>query len=166
MIFSLGIILMFLRLGINATSGFITHYASFMASRTYLVVENGSRDPAGSDRIAFIEARRVFEDFRVQQFGVRDLNVNQDFRVNDPEQVGRIRYEYVGVRLRHSSPLSLIPFLGQPIDLELVTESFLGREPSRGDCLARICRAMGDSRRSAVDCTNNVAHLTLFDNGC
>ena len=157
---------MFLRLGINATSGYITHYASYMASRAYLVIESGSRDPAGGDAVAFREARRVFEEFRVGRFGVRDLNIAQDFRVNSPEDVGQLKVEYVGVRLRHGSPLSLIPFLGPPIDLEMVTESFLGREPSRGDCLARICRAMQESRGGTLDCNNNITHITAFDNGC
>ena len=157
---------MFLRLGINATSGYITHYASFMASRAYLVIENGSRDAAGGDAVALREARRVFEEFQVRRFGVRDLNIAQDFGVNSPESVGNLKVEYVGVRLRHGSPLSLIPFLGPPIDLEMVTESFLGREPSRGDCLERICRAMQDSRGGALDCNGNITHVTTFDNGC
>jgi hypothetical protein len=166
MIFSLGIILMFVRLGINTTAGYLAHYATYMASRTYLVVENGARNPAGADNVAATEAKKVLESFKLRSFGITKLNVNQDLKINSPESVGTLKYEYVGIRLKHSAPLSLIPFLGPPVTLDLVTESFIGREPSRGDCLARICRAMQEARGTPLDCVSNSLHLTLFDNGC
>ena len=45
--------------------------------------------------------------------------------------------------------------------LTMVSESFLGREPSRQECIERIC-----STFSAIDGGSCSSHTTIYDNGC
>jgi hypothetical protein len=173
MVFSLGILLMFVRLGINTTAGFLAHYATYMASRTYLVVDQARNDNDGlndgSDDPAEREAIKVFKDFRLERYGIINLDTTKDIVFNKSSEVGSpIKYEYVGPKFTHTMPLSLIPIFGPPIELTLLTESFIGREPTRGECYKRICRAMEESRGQALGCSGGaqILHVTLFDNGC
>ena len=59
-IFSIGILILFISLGLNLTRGYIAHYATYMASRTYLTADNTSFTDTSSDSYAEQEAENVF----------------------------------------------------------------------------------------------------------
>ena len=46
-------------------------------------------------------------------------------------------------------------------ELELISESFLGREPTRGVCATRVCKAITGEEI----CTSSM-DITLYDDGC
>jgi len=149
--FSLGIVFLFFSIAFNATDGYIVHYATFMASRTYLVVDVNANRPNGSDAIALSEAQRVFAKYLNPAKG--------SFFVNNPDSV--VGFPYVGVGFDFKQKFSF-GLIGVKDAMNLKSESYLGREPTRAECAERICYAMlgvGGGCESLV-------HYTLYDNGC
>lgn len=154
-VFSFGFILLFYKISIDATNGFYIHYANYMASRTYLTVENNSANIAGSDNYAFSRARAVFDSYRPQVM-IRSFNGN--LSVNDPSSTPNKLY--VGTIVDYSVPFSFSELMGGREPVMYKSESFLGREPTRAECLARVCKAM---QSLGAQCNT---HITFFDNGC
>lgn len=162
MIFTLSLLFMFIFIGINFTSGYLAHYAAFAASRSYLVFESNSNEPGGGDSPAEVLARRVFSSFRIGDVGIK--NPNQfPLEFNLP---GVAKYEYVGVRYQFQVPITTLKLFGPTLSGTLMTESYLGREPTRATCFERVCRAMEEANGGAVSCRNPLAVYTLYDNGC
>jgi len=153
--FSIGFILLFYKISIDATSGFYIHYANYMASRTYLTVERNSANLNGSDGFAFQEAKKVFDSYKPE---VMISGFNGVLTANDPQSVSKKLY--VGTKVEYSVPFSFSEMIGGREPVNYISESFLGREPTRSECLARICKAMEDL---GVTCGT---HITFFDNGC
>lgn len=155
-IFSVGFLFLFISLGLNFTAGYMAHYATFMASRTYLTGGNDSKTATSSDVKAEEQARAVYDRLKVKIFGV-----NGSLVINEPPSGGGEKYEYVGAKLEFDRDLSMIGFGGGDQKLHLVSESYLGREPTRADCLSQICN-------NYQNCAENVGdvHITIEDNGC
>lgn len=161
-VFTLSILFMFVFLGINVTSGYLVHYSTFMASRTYLVAEANSNQAERSDALAEREAKKVFDSYQIGRLGVR--NPNQfPLSFNSP---GRAKYVYVGVRYQFEQLLNTLKVFGPSIKGTMISESYLGKEPSRITCFERICRAMEEANGSTVSCGQSLGQYTLFDNGC
>ncbi len=139
----------------DATSGFYIHYANFMASRAYLTVDTNSSTPNGGDNAALTQAKIVFNSYKP---GVMITGFNGVLTGNDPQSVSKKLY--VGTRVDYSLPFSFSEMIGGREPVKYVSESFLGREPTRAECLARVCSAMQDL---GVSCQT---HVTFFDNGC
>lgn len=156
-IFVFGFVFLFLKVSYNYTNGFLVHYANFMAARAYMVVDTNSNSPDGSDAAAAKRATEIFDnqfalDKFIPGFGRGKL------KINSPTYSGHKLY--IGAYVEYSEKFSSSPVLGGTSRLKLMSESFLGREPTRSECLARICQsvvALGS------DCT---AHVTIADNGC
>lgn len=166
--FSIGFLFLFLTLGLNFTTGYIVHYATFMASRTYLVKEVASQDPGSDDNYAMAESKKVFDSYNVKKFQ-KGLS-SSDLEFNKPGGSGK--YEFVGVSVNFKRELSKFSPLGGKQEIDLTSESFIGREPVRIDCLTRICEAMtggGDGPSlTPTGCTSGVQQMyfTTEDNGC
>ncbi|MFZ4713091.1 MAG: hypothetical protein ACOYL6_05250 [Bacteriovoracaceae bacterium] len=159
-IFSVGFLFLFISLGLNFTAGYMGHYATFMASRTYLTGGNDSISSATSDAIAKTRAIDVFNrNYAMKAFGV-DVTLSAA-NFNEPPSGPKEKYEYVGVKIEFQKNLSMVGFGGGDQKLNLVSESFLGREPTRADCVEQLCQVMGVCGEN----TDNV-HITLEDNGC
>ena len=75
--FVLATIFVFLKIAMNVTNGYLVHYATYMASRAYLVNDNGSNSPSGGDGPALSLAKSVFKEI------VPDLPGNGDFQIID-----------------------------------------------------------------------------------
>lgn len=159
-IFTIGVFIFFIRLALNMSAGFMAHYATFMASRSYLVMDNGSNRDFNSDTNALEEARRIFSSFRLGRFGISGASATLD--ANAPEYPAK-KYEYVGIRYSFRLPLTGYKIFGGNETLNLQSESFLGREPVRANCYERTCEAMKGINNAGGDCTD---HTTLYDNGC
>lgn len=153
---SIGLFVMYMKLALNLSAGFLVHYATFMASRTYLSADNNSNQPDATDRQARVLAEEVFNKFSVLSFGISQGP--DGFVVHDPES-GK-KPAFIGVKFNWISSLTAYKVLGGDVNLNMISESFLGREPVKSDCFQRICKAMEDI---GGNCTTQT---TLFDNGC
>lgn len=155
----IGFIFSFLKLAVVYTNGFLVHYAVFQASRAYMVVETGSNQPQGSDRAASDEAKKVFEKYPLSSL---ISNFDSDLVVSDPESNGsNERNLYIGLRLKFNQSIS-IPGSNTKIDIPFITESYLGKEPTRAECFESICNSFKDLP-GVGDCPG---HSTVADNGC
>ena len=152
--FSFGILAVFIQLAVNLTGGYLVHYATFMASRTYLVQEKGSQVSLDAYTYATDKARKVFESYQVKSFGISDSNAELGFT----RPGGQTDPFFTGVYYRYQQPLSLLSFLGGGVKAEMYSESFLGKEPSRGECWERT--------KAAIGVVNLSKFVTVFDNGC
>ena len=122
-----------------------------------MVLDRNSNNPEGSDGAALKKAQDVFAAHQVDVFF---NNFTGEVEANSTETLNTRRNNlYVGVFVNYSDSLGL-PNLGPAINMDLRSESFLGREPTRSECYDQICNAMlaigGDCR----------VHTTVFDNGC
>ena len=154
----LAIVLSFYKIAVNFTNGYLVQYATFMASRSYLVYDRNATmvkdDAPAADR-----AKQAFDRFSIPKL-IPGFNGVPSF--NDPEYQGN--KTYVGAVTTYSQSFSISNMFGGKNTLTLKSESFLGRGPSRAECGTRVCAAMMQVPGSAAaPCDNNA---TLFDNGC
>lgn len=153
--FSFGFILLFYKISIDATSGFYIHYANYMASRSYLTYEDNSNSPGTSDNGARRLALEVFESYRPN---VMVRSFNGSLTTNDPQSVGNKLY--VGTIVQYSVPFSFTELIGGKAPVNYYSESFLGREPTRVECVDRVCSSIEDLGGRCE------THVTFYDNGC
>ena len=155
--FSISIIFLLLRVALNYTEGYVIHYANFMASRAYLVYEDNSNVTEGGEVRAGNLAEQVFNRI----YPVFDGNFNVSYASVSSPHSNLFVGTYAEFQRRFSVPM----IIGTTREMNLVTESFLGRMPNRAECLARTCDAM---RILGVPECNlaNTKHITLADNGC
>lgn len=164
--FSIGILFLFISLGLNFTTGYLAHYATYMSARTYEVWDNSSNTSTSSDSRAKSEAEKVFQTYQLSKYQVM---VKDGIKFNPPDGG---KYEYVGAHIAFTRKLSAFGLLGADQKLELVSEAFLGREPTRADCVARICKAMNSSSLGGFNfndtsCDSGASvEITTEDNGC
>lgn len=166
--FAIGLMFLFVHTAMTFTSGYHAHYATFMASRTYLVwdrqIGNPDQEYQSTDtNSAFATSKRVFDNYKVNIFGIYDSN--GEFSIIQSNLSGTNNlYEFTGAKYKYTQPLSLMGFLGGKVNATMISESFLGKEPSRGECFQRIRDAM-----SALNIPNNDRQdelVTAYDNGC
>jgi hypothetical protein len=153
--FSFGFILLFYKIAIDATSGFYIHYANFMASRSYLTYEDNSNNPSNSDNGAKKLAEDVFKSYKPE---VMIKTFNGSFSVNDPIATGNKLY--VGTMVQYTVPFSFTELIGGKTPVNYFSESFLGREPTRSECIERVCKSIKDLKGQCQ------THVTFYDNGC
>jgi hypothetical protein len=154
-IFVISFFLTFFKLALNSTNGFLLHYATFMSSRAYLVSDINSNTAAGGDSAANQVAQKVFKEYQVTAFiPVGPTSVE----INAPD-TGK-KSVFTGVIARYTDKFTVSKFFGGENNIQYVSESFIGREPTRGECSERVCKAMRDV---GADCS---LHVTFYDNGC
>ncbi len=154
-IFVLSFFLTFFKLAMNSTNGFLLHYATFMASRAYLVNDNNSNTASGGDSVAQAAAQKVYADLKITAFipvGPSTISVNHPGSGN--------KSIYTGVYAQYTDKFTVSSFFGGDNPIQYTSESFLGREPTRGECSERVCKAM---KEIGASCN---LHITFFDNGC
>lgn len=155
--FSVSLLFLLLRLALNYTEGYMIHYANFMASRAYLTYENNSNNPLGGEGGAATLAETVLNKI----YPIFD----GEFSVMSPRQDSGHRNVFVGTRADFSRRFSVPMIVGTADELNLVSESFLGRIPNKAECLERVCAAY--AALGVGNCgLNEAQHLTLADNGC
>ena len=149
------LIFLIFQVGVNFTNGYLIHYATFVASRTYLVIDNNSNNISSGDQDARGRAISVFNQFPVDKFvpGFRS-----ELKINHPMTIPNNLF--VGAWLEYPEKFGISDLIGGIKDVSLRSESFLGREPSRVTCLVRICEAMREVGGTCGD------HTTFFDDGC
>ncbi len=163
--FSLSVMFLvfFLYFAFNFTVGYIVHYATYSASRAYLSHDIVSRTPGVSLREAKAHAQKEFDSYSLKSFGIKSKN-GYLLQFNDPDS--DTIYEYVGALFSFKPPFSRQDANEQ--DLEYLSESFLGREPSRAECGCQILEHIDgfSCQGGDFDMKNQAGELTVYDNGC
>lgn len=177
--FGLGIVFLFINVAVNYSAGYLVHYATFMASRTYLTVEAHTFSEGASETVAREEARKTFARFRMQALGVDASRVKPSgsaeigFHINPyfppVTSSGQRDAVYIGAYSVFERPVSFFRLIAGGEIAKYVSESFLGKEPTRSSCRIQTCKAitLGLTGRPAA-CDDDVSQndFTLFDNGC
>ena len=156
LVFVFGFVFLFVKTALYTTNHFMAQYFTFMASRSYLVMDNSSNTADGSDSYAEQKARAVMASFPLEALELGDGTL--DF--NTPG--GANHKVLVGPHYNFTSQMTIGGGFGGTQELALTSESFLLREPPRIDCLERVCssfQALGADRNCDV-------HVTIVDNGC
>ncbi len=158
-VFAVSLILMVFNTSLNYVSGYVVHYATFMSSRYFLTQDSAQNTfNAGSRGEAIQGAKKVFKDFNLSVFGI-----NSELQVNDGEEsVGAGEYLMIGTYAQFERRIDMVGQITGKANLQLISESFLGREPTRGVCASRVCQAITDG----PECNPDSMDITLFDDGC
>lgn len=112
---------------------------------------------AGSRTSAIKSANDTFKKYNLSIFGIQDTA----FKINDDQSVSAGEYLMIGAYAQFTRKMDMVGQITGQSRLELISESFLGREPTRGVCASRVCKAI----TGQPDCSG-VLDITLFDNGC
>lgn len=151
--FSMGMTFLFLGMAINYVVGYLVHYGTFMASRTYLVHDRpSSTNIATTLNSAAAAAKRTYGLYNLDAFDAGDV------QINNPAE---IRPLFAGAVTTFQRKISFVKFISGSKEATLVSESMLGKEPMRGECLQSTCAAMGGT----TNCSESM-DITLYDNGC
>jgi hypothetical protein len=155
--FGVSIIFLIFTSALNHVTGYLVHYATFMASRTYLTgdYQIGTVAAPQASLTGTAElANEVFKKYMLQIFNVTDFKINQ--ADNNPSY-----YLTTGGATLFDLKMDVVGQITGQKKLELVSESFLGKEPTRAQCANRTCFGItGNSN------CNNQMDITLYDNGC
>ncbi|MCF8058241.1 MAG: hypothetical protein K9K67_03030 [Bacteriovoracaceae bacterium] len=155
---ALGFVFSFLKLAIVYTNGYLVHYVTYLTSRAYMSYEHDVNNPNGSDGPAKTHATKVFDSYNIPGI-IPDFSGAPIFE--DPLSSSGPTRLYVGVRVEYQETIT-IPGTNKKISFPFISESYLGMEPTRAECKARICDAMADIGTGA-GCEK---HSTVSDNGC
>lgn len=150
--FSIGITFLFLGMAINYVVGYMVHYGTFMAARTYLVQDTAEQTVEGALRTAKSRAESKYRRYNLERF---DAGVDK-LRVISPETNPLLS----GVVVTYERKVSFVRFVTGEKNATLVSEALLGKEPLRRECLETICQAMGERT-----CSDDM-DVTAEDNGC
>lgn len=155
--FAMGITFLFVKQAFNATEGYLVHYANFMASRAYLTSDSASNNPSSVYTGAARVAKETFERFPLGSFGIE-----AEFNTISFSQGSGL---FQGTTAKFEREANFLPGVGGGEKAKLLSESFLGKEPSRATCYQMVCAAITGGRDS---CSGNVdeSDITLYDNGC
>lgn len=145
---------LFLKICMNFTDGYMIHHATYMASRAYLASDAERESPENRDDVAFKHAQIVFKKYLPESL---ITGFSSELKQNSPSTAKFT--PFVGVYINHSTPFSL-GIIGGKEELDLRSESFLGREPSRVEVYFQICQAIKTLTGAGCD-----KQTTLEDNG-
>lgn len=151
---------MYLRVAISVADGYLVHYATYMAARTYLVIDDGAVDLNFNDNDPRQEVRQVFAKYR-RYFFDRPEN---DLEIIPPTTFQNTNNHYfTGVQFKFTGKLPS-PSSVAGVKPQLTSEAFLGKEPTIAGCLEGISRAFREF--CSQDGGSNCDHATYDDNGC
>jgi hypothetical protein len=158
--FGVSLILVVFSTAINHATGYLVQYATFMASRAYLTQDNftGNIDntsPALNESVE--NAKAVFKSYNLSAFKIPDSS----FEINPAGDTSSSTYLTVGGYTTFDLSIDPIGKVAGQKKLEMVSEAFLGKEPTRAECASRVCFAI----TGTITCGREM-DVTLFDDGC
>lgn len=172
--FALAFLFLFVNISVNYSAGYLVHYATFMASRTYMTADTAT--PNGGEETARQEALTTLKRFRVAAVGVPVDSVKNccsntvdGFYINSAYTSSLNAPLFVGAVTVFKKPLSYFRAIAGDTEIRHISESFLGKDPVRNECWQRTCQAINMSMtNNPGSCTsgNDVNDVTVFDNGC
>jgi hypothetical protein len=159
-IFAVSLILLVFNTSLNYAAGYVVHYATFMASRVFLTQSSFVNVWGPSNRGGDIEkAQEAFRKYDLSVFGIS----NDALKIQDePQSAEANEYLMIGAYTKFERKMDLVGKITGGQKLELVSESYLGREPTLGVCASRTCKGVTDQDQ----CNAPAMDITLFDNGC
>lgn len=157
--FGVSLILVIFNSALNYATGYLVQYATFMASRVYLTADShtgriGSVEPSLSGSTE--KARAAYNNYNLSIF-----IPNGEFRINPAGATDASTYLTVGAYTKFQMSIDVLGRITGQQKLEMVSESFLGKEPTRAECATRVCKAV-----TGQDNCEGTLDVTLFDNGC
>lgn len=157
--FGVSLILVIFNSALNYATGYLVQYATFMASRVYLTADNhtgtiGAVGPSLSNSIE--KARGAYNNYNLNIF-IPD----GQFTVNPAGATDASSYLTVGAYTKFELSIDVLGRIAGQQKLEMVSESFLGKEPTRAECATRVCKAV-----TGQESCDETMDVTLFDNGC
>ncbi len=162
--FGVSIVLFIFNASLKYATGYLVHYATFMASRVYLTADLHVGEVGGDvDSALGNSEKRAKDAFMMYNLSVIRIP-NENFKINT---VVNARANYssqtltVGAYTTFDVPMDILGQVAGQKKLELVSESFLGKEPTRAECATRVCRAL-----TGRDTCSKSMDITLFDDGC
>ncbi len=160
-IMAFGFVVLFLYYSMNLATGYIAHYATFVASRAYLTGDHASSQDIDQGFLVGIrKGEEAFETIPLKSLGIDgDIKFNAHPSINASANKTDIT-EFFGAYFLFSPPFKIATDSKKN---KLLSESFLGKEPTRADCECQIRKAMGFSKCEGEDINEDV---TLYDNGC
>lgn len=150
------LIFFFVKMAMNFTESYMVQYATYMSSRVYLVHDNTSSEISSVENQAFNAAKAEFEKYSLDKI-IPDFDGRIDVNPTTSNAVNA----YVGIFSTYTTVSSMAKLVGGREPMVMKTESFLGKEVTRGECANRVCDAI--KAIGGVSCKEQV---TLFDNGC
>lgn len=164
--FTLGLVFLFIKLSLNSTSGSMAHYATFVASRRYLVADNGG-DLQTVIRYSESLAKEEFDRVQLGKYGIKSKELHFLSPVWNSDRETKL---FVGAYFEFKLIFSFFSFVGGNKPLNLVSESFIGKEITRRQCFERLCQIFQLRLPFlSVDqlCASNIySHTTVYDDGC
>jgi hypothetical protein len=157
--FGVSLILMVFFSALGHVKGYLLHYATFMASRTYLVAESYSGTISQTEswtQVAEQKSRETFSQYMLDAA----IDPDPQFYINAPTGNASEALT-VGAFSLLSLRIDALGKVAGQTKLELSSESYLGKEPTRAHCANRAC--VGVTGQTTCDQTMDV---TLYDNGC
>lgn len=144
-----------IRLAFFYTNGFFVHYEVFKASRAYLVYDNNLGGDSEGAAVTF--ANDTFSKKDIQM--LMSTGADEDLRFNRNSGGEAV---YNGVYYFFKQKISLMGFFGEDEYMRLRSDSFIGREPTRFECVKQVCKAIS----SLFGGDSCVPLSTIADNGC
>lgn len=158
--FGVSFILVIFNSAMNYATGYLVHYATFMASRAYYtsdshigVIGNSGPSLAGAEN----KAKEVFNNYNLGIFNIKNLA----FNINPAGNTDTSTYLTVGAYTTFELNLDIMGRVAGQKKLELVSESFLGKEVTRAECATRTCFGL-----TGAESCDRTMDITLYDDGC
>ena len=163
--FIFAFLVLFIYTAITIADGQFIHYVTFSASRLYLVIDRnhngiGSGGLDSTDELNKVEA--VMASFPLKKILPEDGKL--EFRT--PGDNLNKNTPYIGLIYRFKHKISPVNLFGGKEPVEFTSESFLGREPTRQECIEEIRNAFRDVIGANVDSNSGYSNTTMYDNGC
>lgn len=159
--FAIGLSFLFVAHALNMTTGFMTHYATFMSGRTFLSYDATSAEPVSNYNSAQRVATKVFNIYKLDRFGVNSSTL----RFNKPAPASSKSVLFSGVSAKFEKRLTPYKLVGGSKKATMMSEGFLGKEPLKIQCWEMTCRAMG-LQPGACGGAASPKDITVYDNGC
>ncbi len=150
---TIGFIFLFVKMSINYTNGFMVHHATYMASRSFLVIDSNDDKPEDGDIKAFNSAKLVFKKYLPEA-----ILAGLELKSNNPGVAGHLPV-FTGVFTEFTQRFSS-GHIGGRGEITYRSESFLGREPTRSESYTQTCQAIKTVTKKSCATLN-----TLDDNG-
>lgn len=158
--FGVSLVLLIFNSALNYATGYLVQYATFMGSRVYLTADShtGTIGNSGFSLEGSIEkAQEAFNTYNLSVFNVP----HENFKINPAGETDEASYLTVGAYTTFELSIDVMGKLTGQKKLEMVSESFLGKEPTRAECATRVCRAI----TGQTNCDSTM-DITLYDDGC
>ena len=162
-IFGVSVVLLIFNSAKNYATGYLVHYATFMASRSYLTSDSYTGTFGGANTslyvgIAETRARDTFNRYNLGIFNVTPDAMKLNHTSNNlPNE----EYLTTGAYTTFEQRIDALGRVTGEEKLILTSESFLGKEPTRFSCAIQMCKAV-----TGQESCNRELDVTLFDDGC